>query len=191
MNIDINIPEGKSGNWSIQNFEVIENDAFFFNLKASYKPGNRIIKPGKYKRLMRNRQVIMSNTSAEIRDHLSFIYRAKKIGGNILINGLGLGVCVFAILESNEIKSITVIEKEQDVINLVAPYIKDQRVIIIHSDAFRYKPPKGKRYNTVWHDIWDNICADNLPEMTKLHRKYGKRTDWQSSWCKELCKRLK
>jgi hypothetical protein len=34
---------------------------------------------------------------------------------------------------------------------------------------------KGKRYDMVWHDIWDDICSDNLEGMAKLHRKYGDR----------------
>ncbi len=132
----------------------------------------------------------MQYTQSEIRDHLSFIRVAKRYGGHILINGLGLGVALTEILKSENIKNITVIEKSKDVINLVAPSFQyDKRVNIINADAFTRKPPKGIRYTAVWHDIWDNIGGDNLPEMTKLHRKYGKRTDWQGSWAKELCKR--
>ena len=59
---------------------------------------------------------------------------------------------------------------------MVAPtYIQDKRIKIINEDAFEFKPPKDKRYDFVWHDIWDDICTDNLPEMTKLHRKYVKK----------------
>jgi len=153
-----------------------------------FKPGNRAMLAGKYKKLTENGEVIMSNTPAEISDHLSFIWKAEK-SESVLINGLGLGVALTEILKSEAPKDITVIEKSEDVIKLSAPtFLKDPRVTIIHADAFEWKPPKGKRYNAVWHDIWDNICADNLPGMTKLHRKYGRRTDWQNSWAKELCK---
>ena len=54
-------------------------------------------------------------------------------------------------------------------------------------DAFEYKPPKGKRYDAVWHDIWDGICTDNLKDMKKLHRKYGKNSNYQASWARGLC----
>ncbi len=189
MDIEINIPDNKINNWEISTFEVSEQDADFHNMRAMFKPGSRTIKSGKYKRLTHNGQIIMSNTSAEISDHLSFIFRAKK-SKNVLINGLGLGVALTEILKSEIVENITIIEKSKDVIDLVAPsFESDKRVNIIHADAFEYKPIKGIKYDAVWHDIWDNICADNLPEMTKLHRKYGKRTDWQGSWCKELCKR--
>ena len=72
-------------------------------------------------------------------------------------------------------------------IKLIAPHYNDPRLEIIHADAFEWKPPKGVRYNCVWHDIWDYICTDNLPEMHKLHRKYGRRCDYQESWCRSVC----
>jgi hypothetical protein len=63
------------------------------------------------------------------------------------------------------------------------------RVEIIQADAFSWKPPKNIRYGMVWHDIWPNICGDNYPEMKTLHRRYGRKADWQGSWCKGLTKR--
>ena len=192
MKIKIDVPDGISGDWKVSTFEVSEKDANFFNLRAALKPGYRIIDSGTYKKLTCNNQIVMSNTPAEIADHLGFIYEAERSGGNILINGLGLGVALRAILKYDNVKAVTVIEKSKDVIKLVAPSLQDDaRVNIINADAYDWKPPKEVRYNVVWHDIWENICEDNLPEMTRLHRKYGKRADWQSSWCKELCKRLR
>jgi len=49
-------------------------------------------------------------------------------------------------------------------------------------NAFEWKPPKGFHLDYVYHDIWDDLCADNLEGMKKLHRKYGKWTDNQMSW---------
>ena len=191
MHVDISVPDGKSGDWKVETFIVSKKDAEFHNMRAAFSPGGRFIEEGTYKKLCYKDRIVMSNTPAEISDHLHFIFKAKE-SKTILINGLGLGVCLAAVLESDIPDSITVIEKSEDVINLVAPTFKsDNRVNIIHDDAFIYKPPKGIRYNAVWHDIWPYICADNLPEMTKLHRRYGKRTDWQDSWCKELCKRYR
>jgi len=130
----------------------------------------------------------MSNTPSEIKDHLEFIKRAK---GNVLINGLGLGVSLSKILEKPEVESVTVIEKDLDVIRLVGPtYAKDSRVKIINADAYKWKS-NGVRYYVIWHDIWDDICEANLPEMTKLHRKYGKKCDWQGSWRKEHLEYMK
>jgi len=190
MKIDVPVPDGKSGDWEVSTFTVNDEDIRLHNMRCMFSPGQggREMIPGTYKKLTRNGRLIMSNTQAEIGDHLSFIYKAK---GDVLINGLGLGVCIFGIMERNKTKkekvtSITVVERSEDVINLVGPYLPSE-VAIVQADAFEFKPPKGKKYGAVWHDIWDDICADNLDDMHTLHRRYGKRTNWQGSWCRGLC----
>jgi len=186
MNV-MEIPDGESGNWKISEFEVTKDDVAIHNIRAMFSPGSRTIRPGKYKKISRNGSVIMSNTDSELRDHRHFVYKAN---GKVLINGLGLGCVLSEVLAKDRVESVTVIEISEDVINLVAPFFESNpKVTIIHADAFEWKPPRGVRYNAVWHDIWDNICTDNLPEMTRLHRKYGRRCDYQDSWCRGLCKR--
>lgn len=184
MNINLNhIPNGISGPWEVSEFDVSKANADWNNLLAAYGKGARMIKPGRYKRLSRNGKVIMSNTPAEIRDHSWFIRTAQ---GSVLINGLGLGMCASGILGLGKCSDITIVEQSVDVINLVAPYIRDKRVSIVNDDAFTFKPPKGHRYNAVWHDIWDDLNTDNLSQMATLHRRYGSRCDWQGSWGKEI-----
>jgi len=182
MKIEINVPDGISGDWKVETFIVPEED---FSQMISMMKYGRGVPAGEYKSLKRNGQIVMSNTPDEIRDFMGFVYNAK---GSVLVNGLGLGVLLKALLNKPEITDITVIEKSTDVINLVAPtYLTDSRVTIICADAFDYKPIK--HYNYVWHDIWDDICGDNLPEMKKLHRKYGKHSDHQMSWCRDRCEK--
>jgi hypothetical protein len=188
MKIDIDIPDGKSGEWKIKTFTVSEDDAKRFNITELFAFSTRTIEPGTYKKLIRGNVIVMSNTSAEIRDHSEFFWQAK---GNILINGLGLGVAVKHLLTKKEVKHITVIEKSSDVIKLVASYYKDSRVSIINADAFEFQSKKGFKFDCVWHDIWDEICSDNLPEMHRLHRKYGRKAHWQGSWCRYQCERLR
>ena len=186
MKIEVNAPDGVSGNWSVDTFIVPEND---FSQRISMFRAGRSIPPGTYKRLMRDREVIMSNTPDEINDALYFIYNDC---GHVLINGLGLGVVVNALLAKESVTKITIIEQSEDVIKLVAPHITDKRVEIIHADAFKYNPPKDAVYDAVWHDIWDYITSENIPEMKKLHKKYAKKTSFQESWCKRECeKRLR
>jgi len=182
MKIPIDVPDGTKGEWRVETIEVPEND--FSQILSAMKTG-RSVPGGKYKRLLRNGTCVMSNTPNEIRDFMRFVLKAEGI---VLVNGLGLGVLLKALLDKPTITEVTVIEKSKDVIDLVGPtYLKDERVAIIHADAFEYKPPKGKRYNAVWHDIWDYICGDNVDEMKTLHRKYGRRSNYQESWCRYLC----
>lgn len=186
MKIEVTVPDGKSGNWSVESFEVQKND---FSQTISMLKSGRSVPEGKYKRLMRGGCCVMSNTPDEINDFYRFVHKAT---GKVLVNGLGLGVLLNALLLKEGITEITVIEKSEDVIKLVAPTFQNEnRVKIIHTDAFEYKPEKGKVFDAVWHDIWDYITSDNLKEMTKLHRKYAKRTKYQASWCKSLCQLMK
>lgn len=197
MKVDIDVPDGKSGAWAVSTFEVSEADASLHNILCMmHGQSRRSIRVGTYKALTRNGNVIMSNTPAECSDHWPILHNAH---GQVLINGLGLGVVLKMILNKDKyvtydartVDAVTVIEKSEDVIKLVGPtYTVDPRVTIIHADAYDWKPPKGVRYNAVWHDIWNNITSDNLETMGKLHRKYGRRADWQGSWCRAECKRL-
>lgn len=187
----VDVPEGQSGNWKVERFEITEDDAKLQNTMAqfSFTQRGRFIKPGIYTSLLRGGTPVMSDTPAEIRDHLGAIQHAS---GHCLVNGLGLGMVVQAMLERLQsfsdqlaVEKVTVIEKSEDVIKLVAGHYAKKygdRIEIINADAFEYKPPKGIRYGAVWHDIWDVICPDNKEQMSKLHRKYGRRADWQSSW---------
>lgn len=184
MRIDVRVPDGQSGIWKVETFEVPKDD---LSQKISFFKTGRGVPPGTYKRLTRNGTVVMSNTPDEISDFLRFASRAK---GSVLINGLGLGVLLEYLLTKEDVTDITVVELSSDVINLSGPtYMEDPRVTIINDNCFKYQPPKGKRYNAVWHDIWDHITSDNLPEMQTLHRKYGRRADYQESWCRWQCER--
>lgn len=115
MIICVEVPNGVSGNWEVEEFEITEEGARLANMRALRSYDKRFVKPGKYKRLSRSGETIMSNTPAEIRDHQFFIDRAKQ-GGSILINGLGLGVALTEILTSEKVTSVTVIEQSSDVI---------------------------------------------------------------------------
>lgn len=191
MKVDIDVPDGKQGPWTVETFEVSEAEAQWQNMRARFSFSDRglFIKPGIYKRLRRNGTVVMSNTPSEIRD-LWPLYMHRR--GDVLLNGLGLGCALKLCLESQEVRTVTVVEVDADVIDLVGThYTKNSRVKIVHADAFAYKPPRGRRFYACWHDIWDNITSENLNGMQRLHRKYGRICRWQGSWKHEECKRLR
>jgi hypothetical protein len=191
--VPVNVPDGMSGPWEIYSYSVSEQDEKFGFLRAMVSGSRRFVPAGSYKGLKRNNNIIMSNTPDEVRDCFGFFREAK---GKVLINGLGLGIALKAILNKVDdngnpmVTKVTVIEKSEDVTKLVAPsFENDKRVTIINDDALTYKP--SGNFDVAWHDIWDDVCADNLKEMHKLHRKYGRKTQWQGSWCRETCEYLR
>jgi len=185
----VDLPEGRVGDWAIERFEITPDAAKLENLRLTFSgAGYRMLQPGICTRLMHRSVLIMSDTRAEIRDHLEIIRRAK---GQVLLNGLGLGMVLRACLLNQLVQHITVIEIAPEVIALVVPRLREQfgeKFTAHEGDAFTWTPPRGTRYNVVWHDVWNDLCEDNLPEMHKLHRRYGCRCDWQGSWGRDELK---
>lgn len=180
---EVVVPCGQKGPWKITERVITEDEARFDNIRAMINgSGFMSVDPGTYKVLYRNGTVVMSNTQMEQRTNAEFVSRAI---GHVLINGLGLGMVLTAILKKPEVTHVRVIEISKDLISLVGRHFKnDPRVEIIHANALEYKPAKGERFNAVWHDIWDTISEDNLPDMKLLHRRYGRISDWQGSWAR-------
>lgn len=82
---------------------------------------------------------------------------AKHCKGNVITAGLGLGLIVHALANNHTVKSITVVEREPDVIELVKPLVLDAvngnspEIQIIKGDIFK-NIPTG--YDVLILDIW-------------------------------------
>lgn len=127
------------------------------------------IKKEKYARLKINGSCMMSETPMEHRTNYRFIHNAY---GDILIGGLGIGMIILPIQDSPNVKSITVIEKNLDVIKCIQHQLPfNDKVKIINEDVFDYKPER--KYDCIYMDIWAYVNKDIYEEMKKLKRKYG------------------
>lgn len=169
----VKVPLGSSGPWTIKQFETQMDLAYVRFARDGRPPGL-----GKFTSLVHERRgTVMSDTLAEINDLRGYLYDLR---GHILISGLGLGMVVNILTKcdpyKDHIQSLTVVEKDADVIKLVADFYRksDPRITIHHADTFTWQPPKGTKYDAAWHDIWDDICEDNRDEMSKLRRHYQK-----------------
>lgn len=188
----VTVPEGKVGRAEIEHFGVSEEAAAWANLHmALHGQGRRSIPPGGYTGLHVDGVMVMSDTPAEVRDHLGFI---DHVHGQVLINGLGIGLCLQAALRKTEVEHITVVEKESDVLALVAGHylalFGGARLTFVQADAFTWQPPKDKVYDVVWNDIWPFVQGDFWPQYKQLHRKYARRAKWQGSWCRDWVRRM-
>lgn len=149
------------------------------------------LEPGTYIRLVdkKRREIVMSNTPMELETNRNFIEEAR---GDVLIAGLGLGLIVIAIQSKTDVKSILVCEKEEEIINLTNSIPFNKKVKIIQEDIFDHTPEK--KFDTIYFDIWNNICGDNYEEMKELHKKFRKflnKEGFMNSWRFVDCRRLK
>ena len=167
MHIELNLPEKKLGEWSIQSYSI---DGI------------------NYQKLMKGNFLVMANTPDIVTEYEDFLTKAK---GSVLINGLGMGLCCQYLLNKKELIELTVIEKEPSIVALIAPHFnKDKRCTIICGDAFNYQAPSGKMYDFVWHDIWYYYSSKNLEQIHLLTNKYAKIASWQGAWCEQKCRDL-
>lgn len=190
----VSVPDGASGEWRVERFTITPQQSSFTRLRALIGDGGGrgYLPPGDYTALYRGQTLVMSDTPDEIADHVEPI---KFAFGRVLINGLGLGMVAKAMLDRPEVVHVTVVELSADVIALVGPSLKAYtdagRLTIVHADAYAYTPPAGTRFAVVWNDIWDTISSANLEGMTRLHRKYGRRSMWIGSWARKACERMR
>ena len=73
--------------------------------------------------------------------------------GDVLIGGLGIGLIIKAIEDNPLVTSITVIEKNQRVIDLIVPQSNfNSKVSVILGDIHTFKPTK--KYHSILLDDW-------------------------------------
>ena len=118
-------------------------------------------------------KVWMSPAISEI-DSMNDGYEAGH--GNCLTLGLGIGVLPYLWLLKDEVKSVTIVEVNKDVIELFDKYIRpqfptDKRLKIIHGDAFEYYNEEFlNQFDYVYIDFWEST-DDGLDFYIKLMEK--------------------
>lgn len=146
----------------LSHFTVDENSDFRTRMSIPH---------GRYIRLTHGSDVVMSDTLMEKRTNLNFVVNAH---GKVLVAGLGIGMILLAIQDKPEVQKIVVVEKYQEVIDLVADQLPlNDKVEIVVGDINEYVPIE--KFNTIYFDIWNWIHSDVYDdEMKPLISKFRK-----------------
>lgn len=194
MEIKITIPDNKVGKWEIKSFTLTEAQINYHNAREAIGKKRYIHKGAGFKKLLCYKEglsadgiVVKSNATQEVSKYLPFIKIAE---GDVLIFGLGLGMMVQALIEKEVVRSITIIESDEDLIRLSGTYYMNlsEKVIVIRANAFTY--PVSGNYHAIWFDIWDHIAITNLPEMQKLKQRWHEHAAVLMCWAENECKAL-
>jgi 16S rRNA G966 N2-methylase RsmD len=175
------IPEARIGDWEIIHQHVTEEVAEAQAWDAYMKHGDvglkRRPRHGDYVALRRisDGTCFMSSQPFELEDNQSFVDVAS---GRVLVSGLGLGLILESL--SRKVDHIVVLEKEEEVIQLVAPHVNLTNVEIIHADAFKWTPTE--QFDWAWHDIWPAIAIRNVEEMIQICSHHKQWVDRQVCW---------
>lgn len=163
----VDVPEGQSGEWSVGRTEVPFDIPMMRMARDGRSPGL-----GAFTTLRRNGVTIMSDTNAEVHDlrrHLPYLT------GHVLVTGLGLGMTVNALLNipryAERVDSVTVVEQSPDVVNLCWNKYAGRNAKLVIADAYEYVP--ARRFDSAWHDIWDDISPENRPLWRRMKAHYA------------------
>jgi spermidine synthase len=139
--------------------------------------GQPLTRPN-YCRLLINGSVMMTDAEFERRTNIAPVCQAR---GDALIAGLGIGLILAPFIK--RCSSVTVIEKNQDVITLVAPSFPS--VAVIHADIFAWTPDKGRKFDVIYFDIWAGVCPDDLEQDKRLRKRFQEflaKGGYMESW---------
>ena len=116
-----------------------------------------------------------------------------KAHGKVLIGGLGIGLILLPILDKEDVEEVTVVEYNQDVIDLIKPQLEPyfkNKVKIIKDSVFEYVPTQN--FNTIYMDIWafvNSIIYENEMEpLLEYYINYLVENDEDAfikCWCEE------
>lgn len=156
----------------------------FTRLRASL--AGQPLESEKYTRLLIAEQVWMTDAEFEYRSNLRAIWEAH---GDVLIAGLGIGFILPPILARPNVSSVTVVERNADVIDLVAPYFP--KVKVVHADAYQWEPPR-RSFDYIYFDIWKNVPnSDNMKEIRALKLRYRsalRKGGKTAAWCEDYAR---
>ena len=103
----------------------------------------------------------------------------EKMRGNVAVFGLGIGYFAYMISEKSNVDKITVIERDESVIELFKSHILPQfpnkdKIIIVKADAFDFakNQMKDKGFNCAFVDLWHDVSdgVDMYIKMRKLEK---------------------
>lgn len=133
----------------------------------------------------------MSDSQLEVESTVGAVEAAR---GNCLIGGLGIGFLPTLISPKPNVRSIDIIEKSQDVIDLIYHQVVTSKTRVFKDDIYHYLETTSLKYDFVHIDIWTGITApikeiEKARLLSKRVLKSPRSVTWV--WLQELCDRVR
>jgi len=177
---NIKIPTVKAGSSELKYEKYKPFEGFVCDDIIQTKDGRQIPQLGffetefKFPAVLENGRIWMTITPNEIETMREAVDQAF---GNVLTYGLGLGYYAYMVSEKENVKSITVVENNDDVIHLFKKHIMPQfknkeKIKIIQADAFDFAERQmgDGNYDFVFTDLWHDV-SDGMEMYLKM-KKY-------------------
>lgn len=182
----LNLPEAERGAWAIKHStlptgETVQVVSPRQSIMTGRPPVAAILaEPLRIHSLTENGTssgVWMTDNPAELVAMHEF---AQEASGRVLVGGLGLGIVVRYLAQNPRVRDITVVEREQDVIDLIRPQLlADVRVpvAVVHGSIFRFlgRLPSWP-YDSTFLDTWTGTGVTTWQtDVVPLRRLIGQR----------------
>lgn len=133
-------------------------------------------------------QIWMSAAPAE---NESMAHHALVAEGKVLVGGFGMGALAFNVARKEEVRSVTVIERDLDIIKLASFFVAQwwpeevaRKVRLVHADMLTYQSFNHFDYALI--DIWEKFGDDALrPDMQRIRANLP-YADRFAAWTMEL-----
>lgn len=163
MRYQVNIPEGVSGDYRVVHQSEI-------TLLKQYINGEWL--------------TIMADSELEAEQADQFL---KSASGDVLIAGLGLGMDIQPLIDNPNVNSVTFIEKNQEVIDLVWNHTpQSSKINLIIADIYTWTPDKN--YDVAWFDSFicpidgiDPVDTYRITMTSKYQNSVGAGYFWPST----------
>jgi hypothetical protein len=93
----------------------------------------------------------MSDTPLEYHTNEEAIRRAR---GRVLEVGLGIGLFTFHVRDKPEVESVTVVEQEREVADIVYPQIASVKTDLVVMEGFQFLRSTARRFDFIHLDVW-------------------------------------
>lgn len=168
-------PLGKLGDVKISTFTINEKESL--ETLYEYELGE-YIPPGKYTKLSINGEVWMTDTPIE----QGLNREVLEARGDVLVCGLGMGMILPSLIKKRSVRSITVIEKNLQIIQLTSRGLYQfplrGKLRIVDRNAYEWKPEGFlepiKHFDFIWLDIFYTYPTVDaaLEDRYKLMERY-------------------
>ncbi len=189
--VNIRIPQKKLGDWELgyqkyqpyegfiydditvlDNFREIPKIGFFseeFSFPTVYENGVEWM-------------AIKPNEIETMKPHI------EKMWGDVAVFGLGIGYFAYMVSQKSDVSSVTVIERDSNVIKLFEQYILPQfpnkhKIKIVKMDAFDFAKNEMKKlsFNCAFVDLWHDI-SDGVELYAKMKKHEAKNPKTEFSY---------
>ena len=179
---NIHFENQKQGRFELGTASLKKYELFMYNVPVNRFQGVMIPSIGacdhrfRFPYMKEGHKAWMSITPNEI---FTMENSIKEAFGNVLTLGCGMGYFAYMVSEKDDVSHVTIVEKEQDVIDLFTNFILPQfahkdKITIIKADAFDYMEQlKDGKYDFCFADIWTGH-NDTVPylKLKKLCKRF-------------------